>query len=464
MTEIERLQTAVLDEGLGLEPIQVEPEAPEPDAAPPADEVAQLRRELIAARLAAANLPEPLAETLRRQVLADEVAPPSLERVDAAIAAMRRAWAAASAQASIRGLGRVQAVRTPLERVTLACERLLGVAETPAHREAPRLSGLRELYDLATGDYERRGMFRAERVTLANATTTTMAQIVANALNKALLQAYEARPAWWQPLASEEDFPTLNAARWITLGGFSDLDTVSEGAAYTEKTWDDSAESASFVKKGNYLGITLEMIDRDDVAAVRAIPKRLAYAARRTLSAAVAELFTANAGVGPTLADTKALFHADHANLGSSALDADAWDACIQAMWKQAEFHSAKRLGVRPRFCLVPIELEKAALTIFESDFEPGGDAHDANVRRRSSAVITVPDWTDANNWAAAADPGDLAGVCVGYRYGRAPEIFVADADTSGAMFTHDELRVKCRFVFAVGVGDYRALYKANVA
>jgi hypothetical protein len=40
----------------------------------------------------------------------------------------------------------------------------------------------------------------------------------------------------------------------------------------------------------------------------------------------------------------------------------------------------------------------------------------------------------------------------------------VADADTSGAMFTNDELRVKCRFVFAVGVGDYRALYKANVA
>jgi phage major head subunit gpT-like protein len=54
-------------------------------------------------------------------------------------------------------------------------------------------------------------------------------------------------------------------------------------------------------------------------------------------------------------------------------------------MWKQAEFHSAKRLGVRPRWCLVPIELEKTALTIFESDFEPGGDAHDANVRRASS-------------------------------------------------------------------------------
>jgi hypothetical protein len=31
-------------------------------------------------------------------------------------------------------------------------------------------------------------------------------------------------------------------------------------------------------------------------------------------------------------------------------------------------------------------------------------------------------------------------------------------------MFTNDELRIKVRFVYAVGVGDYRALYKENVA
>jgi hypothetical protein len=112
----------------------------------------------------------------------------------------------------------------------------------------------------------------------------------------------------------------------------------------------------------------------------------------------------------------------------------------------------------------VPIELEKTALTIFESDLEPGTDTNDANVRRNSSSVITVPEWTDASDWAAAADPGDLEGVCIGYRFGRAPEIFVADSDVAGSMFTNDEMRIKVRFIYAVGIGNFRALYKNNVA
>ena len=420
-----------------------------------------LRTQLLNFQLAEARLPAPLADMVRAQFA---VTPMDADAISTLITRLREAWAQSQAQASIKGLGQVTAMRTPIDRLTLSFENLMGIGGTAEHRNAERLTGIREMYDLLTGDYERYGLYRADRVTLANATTTTMANIVANVLNKVMLRAFESRPQWWKPIAYEEDFSTLNEIKWLTVGGFSDLDTVAEGGAYTEKTWDDYAESASFVKKGNYIGITLEMIDRDDVAAVRAIPRRLGHAANRTLSAAVAALFTANAGAGPTLADTKALFHADHGNLGSTALSADEWDAVIQAMYKQTEFHSSKRLGVRPRWCLVPIELEKTALTIFTSDQLPGTPNNDANVRRYSAQVITVPEWTDATDWAAAADPGDLEGVCIGYRYGRAPEIFVAQDEQMGSMFTNDEMRVKVRFFYAVGIGDYRALYKENVA
>ena len=424
-------------------------------------EVQALRTELMETKLAHSGLPAPLVEAVRAQFRGHT---PSSAELDEEIARFRSAWAQALTGATIKGLGEVQGMVTPLEKVTLAFERLMGLPETAAHRAVARLTGIRELYDLLTGDWERHGLFRPERVTLANVTTTTMTSVVANVLNKVLLRAFESRPQWWRPIAYEEDFQTLNTVRWITLGGFGDLDTVAEGGSYTEKSWDDAAETADFVKKGNYIGITLEMIDRDDVAAVRSIPRRLGLAAYRTLSAAVAALFTANGGVGPTLSDGKALFHADHGNLGTASLDADSWDAVIQAMWKQTELNSSKRLGIRPRYCLVPIELEKTALTIFESDLEPGTDTNDANVRRNSSSVITVPEWTDASDWAAAADPGDLEGVCIGYRFGRAPEIFVADSDVAGSMFTNDEMRIKVRFIYAVGIGNFRALYKNNVA
>ena len=421
-----------------------------------------IRRELLEFRLANSRLPEELQDTVRAQC----ATLPHLTGADltAMIDRLQRAWARANEQSAIRNLGRVEQVTAPVDRLSLAFEQLMGVGGTAEHRNAPRLSGIREMYDLLTGDWERQGIFRAERVTLANATTTTMAGIVANALNKVLLQAFEMRPQWWQPIAYEEDFATLNPVRWITVGGFSDLDTVAEGGSYTEKTWDDNTETSSFVKKGNYIGVTLEMIDRDDVAGVRAIPRRLGHAAHRTLSAAVAALFTDAAGVGPNLSDGVALFNAAHNNLGAVALSADNWDACLQAMYKQTELHSSKRLGVRPRYCLVPIELEKTALTIFTSDQIPGSPNNDANVRRYSAQVITVPEWTDATDWAAAADPAELEGVCIGYRFGRAPEIFVAQGEQMGSMFTNDEMRIKCRFLYAVGIGDYRALYKNNVA
>ena len=424
---------------------------------------ASSRAALFEARLATSGLPAEARERIRARLAAEEGA--GALSPEALIDLYREAYAAASAQAAIRNLGAVAAVREPMDRITLAFERLMGLPETADHRETPRLSGVRELYDLLTGDWERHGVFRGDRVQFANATTTTMASVVANVLNKALLRAFEGRAQWWRPIAYEEDFATMNQVKWITLGGFSDLDTVAEGDPYTEKTWDDSAESASFVKVGNYVGITLEMIDRDDVAAVRAIPRKLGLAANRTLSASVAALFTAGGGVGPVMADGHPVFDAaNHANLRTDALSASEWQNVVSAMFKQAELHSGRALGVRPRYCLVPIELEKTALEIFTSDLDPDGGTWVSNVLKRSSQnVITVPEWTDPNDWAAAADPSDLEGVCIGYRFGRAPEIYVADNALMGSMFTHDEMRIKVRFVFAVGVGDYRALHKSNV-
>jgi len=343
----------------------------------------------------------------------------------------------------------------------------MGLPQEEGHQthDVARLSGVREMYDMLTGDYERYGRYRPERVKFANATTSTMAEIVRNVLNKVMLRSYEQTPFWWKPIASEQTFANMNTARWITVGGFADLDTVTEGASYTEKSWDDYAETSDFVKKGNYLGITLEMIDRDDVQSVRALPRRLGYAANRTLSAAVAALFTANSGTGPTLADSDVLFHSNHSNIGSTALAAAEWQVVTAAMFKQAEYSSSKRLGVRPSFCLVPIDLEKTALEIFTSDVVPAATSLYRNVLKRSAdSVIVVPEWTDTNNWAAAAHPNDLEGVMVGYRYGSAPELFLAGDQLMGSMFTNDEMRIKVRFIYTVGIGDYRALYKENVA
>jgi hypothetical protein len=286
---------------------------------------------------------------------------------------------------------------------------------------------------------------------------------------------------WWRPVVVEEDFQSMQAIKWTILGGVGELPTVAEGAAYNELTWDDSAESGTFVKKGGYLGLTLEAIDKDETGRIRGAPRALAQAAWLTLSKSIAGIFTQSSGVGPTLSDTKALFHTDHANLGTTALSISSWNAARLAMRKQTELNSGERLGAltTPKFLLVPPDLEMTGLQVLatESDYSytlsngqaapvnpnAQGNSFDERLNVARQRVIVVDLWTDSNDWAALADPRLYPTIGVGYRYGRVPEVFSVASPTAGLMFSNDTLPVKVRFIFAVAPIDYRGMYKANV-
>lgn len=434
-----------------------------------------LAENVLELRLGASGLPEPMRALLRQQFGGRVFDAGELERQ---MEALQAAWATSVGEAGLgpRGAGaeagagssgwrvgmdegqRLQAVMDRLCGLQLSGEALQGVRP---------VSGIRELYLMLTGDYDFRGVFDHERVALANVSSSTMTSLVKNAFNKVILDYFQQVERWWEPIVSAERLDSMQDLTLITLGGFADLPTVDEGNAYTELNWSDAEETVSFVKKGGYVGVTLEMMDKDKTQAFRSIPRRLAVAGYRTLSALIANVFTDGSGYGPywpSSQESVRLFSADHANVATSALSSEAWDACIQAMYKQVEATSAERMGIRPGYLVVPIELEKTALTIMQSEGEPGTGDNDANVRRGSSRVVVCPEFTDANDWAAVANPRVWPGIVVGYRFGSVPEVFVAGDELLGSMFTNDEMRIKARFVVAVGVGDYRSLYKAVVA
>ena len=352
---------------------------------------------------------------------------------------------------------------------------LMGIA--PPDGVQP-LSGIRELYHLLSGDYEMHGIYQPDRVTLANVNSSTMAGLVANALNKAVINAFQVYPKWWERIVTEMDFSNLQQVKWITLGGVGELPTVAEGAAYTELTWDDQTETADFVKKGGYLGLTIEAIDKDDTGKIRAAPRALGQAAWLTLSKSISAIFTDASGTGPTMSDSVVLFHAvTHSNLLTAALSWAEYVTVRTAMMKQTELHSGERLGAltAPYYLIVPIDLEITALQLLGSEGEPGiadndanplaaGDVHDSRMNAARSRVVVCPLWTDTNNWAAVADPRLYPSIGIGYRYGRAPEIFSVASPTAGLMFTNDTMPVKVRFFYAVGPTDWRGLHKSNVA
>lgn len=448
-----------------------------PAASGQPDWVGYLRRQATEVALAASGLPEPARETVRNQVT-DETTPAQLDGLidgqRALIAELQKAGVVSGLDRPLDG-GRVSGMSTSVDRITAALEGLIA-GRAPAGNVRP-LSGIREAYVLLSGDYEMRGMFEPENVGLANVNSTTMAGIVANALNKVVVNMFQAYPRWWEQIVFEEDFATLQTVKWITLGGVGELPTVSEGAAYTELTWDDQSESSSWVKKGGYLGITLETIDKDDTRKVQNAPRALAQAAYLTLSKSVSAIFTANSGVGPTMSDSKALFHTDHGNLGTVALTTANWTALKVAMRKQTELNSGERLGAltAPKFVLVPSDLENTALTVLASENLPGtgnndvnpeavGDTHEARMAAARRKIIVVDLWTDTNNWAAVADPMLYPSIGIGYRYGRVPEVTSVADRNSGLMFSNDVMPIKVRWFFAAGPTDWRGMYKQNVA
>jgi hypothetical protein len=367
-----------------------------------------------------------------------------------------------------------------MDRLTLAAETLIA-GTRPAQGVAP-LTGIRELYLALSGDYEMTGGFFPERVQFANVDTSTMAGLVANVLNKTVINRFQEYPQWWAPIVSIEDFNTLQDTKWITLGGVGELPTVTEGAAYTEMTWDDQTETNAFVKKGGYLGITLEAIDKDDTRRLAAAPRALAQAAWLTLGKAVSNIFTTASGTGPTMSDSNVLFDAaNHSNLLTTAFSYTAWKAVTVAMMKQTELNSGERLGflTRPKYVYVPIDLYNTAVEVLASEYDPSegsttsylqanieaqGNGHDERVRNAKSRIIVDPFATDTNNWGAIADPMLYPSIGLGFRYGRTPEVFSVASPTAGLMFSNDTMPVKVRFFFAVGPTDWRGLHKNNVA
>jgi len=435
---------------------------------------------LLTAALQASRLPE-VVKTRLQKTYAGTVFEP--EQLQNAIEEARAEVSALTGGLSVLGPGRISSMVSAEDQLKAAVFDLFGEERDPELKnvKAARLSGLRELYLGLTGDYDLHG-----GLDLAHAqfqlSTTNFTTLVKNALNKALIRHWDgfgnAGYNWWKPIVSVEHFDSLNDVTWMLFGTVGSLPTVAEGAEYTPLVIADNGETSSFIKKGGYVGLTLEAIDRDNIGALKQMPKELAFAAIRELSGLISAIFTANSGVGPTLADTGALFNATavstaggHKNLLTTALGTDysAWEAMAGAMYAQPMLVSngtgyigtGKPMALDPKYCLVPRALRGQANNLFLN--RQNGYGVD-NMWYGQVLPITVPDWTDVTDWAAVADPAIMPGIMVGERFGLVPQVFVAGNDTDPAVFMNDESRIKVRSFLAVGVADFRPLAKNNVA
>ena len=438
---------------------------------------------VLESRLPASGLPQPVQSAIRRDFDSRVFETPELV---ARIAEDRKVWAAVEQSGHVRGLGLgIEAGDDPRDKLGSALDGFFAGRDIDG---VSRFRSFREAYRKVTGDWgdayqilqetyphhmsERTGSSprlreAALRKIRESLSTSGWAEILGDSITRRMIAEYNLPGLTdWRKIVSDitsvSDFRTQRRMR---MGGYGVLPAVAERGTYQALTSPGDEEvTYAATKRGGTDDLTIEMIANDDVGAIRRIPMRLGRAAAITLYRFAFDFIEDN----PTLDyDSTALFHANHNNLGSSALSSAELDAARTAMRSQAAFGAATEiLGIVPRFLLVPNELEHLAWRLATSSayVNTGENATTPNLYQ-SMEVIVVDYWTDAGDWTVVCDPALCPTVEIGFFEGREdPELFVQDAPSVGSVFDSDVITYKIRHIYGGDVLDHRGMYKSVVA
>ncbi|GHO98414.1 hypothetical protein KSF_084620 [Reticulibacter mediterranei] len=336
----------------------------------------------------------------------------------------------------------------PFEGIREAYARVTGDAAVTGG-----LSGLSSLGQIRVSEHAPIG-----RITEADTTTASFSYLLGTSMNKRLLKDYQAWPAEWMKFCQIVPIRDFKQQSRVRFGAFGSLPVVPEDSAYTTATLTDSAATYVPQKRGNLVTVSREVIINDDLQAIKQIPTKLAVAAAYTLAEFVYGFLTS----GANIYDGSPLFTsgAPHNNLGASALSTAAMQTGVTAMREQTNY-AGKRIGLRPRYLVVPPELEWTAMVATKSAGVPGGSLNDVNPMLGFVAPIVSPQLTSSTQWFLIADPREVDTIEVGFVGGEIlPTLLVQDNPLVGLNYTNDVISYKCRHSYGGAVNDWRGFYR----
>ncbi|GCE28802.1 hypothetical protein KDA_42860 [Dictyobacter alpinus] len=296
------------------------------------------------------------------------------------------------------------------------------------------------------------------RISEADTTTASFSYLLGTSMNKRLLKDYQAWPAEWQKFVTIVPIRDFKQQTRVRLGAFGSLPIVAEDTPYSAITLTDSAATYVPQKRGNLVTISRETILNDDLQAIRQIPAKLAVSAAYTLAEFVYAFLSSN----PLIYDAANLFTtgAPHNNMGAAALSSAAMQNGITAMREQANY-AGKRLGLRPRYLVVPPELEWTSMVVTRSAGVPGSPNNDINPMLGYVTPIIAPQLSSATQWFLVGDPREVDTIEIGFVGGQVnPTLFIQDQPILGLNFTQDAITYKIRHEYGGAVVDYRGLYR----
>lgn len=425
-------------------------------------------------RLLESALPEPVKANVRTRFQGRIF---EQDELDADLKAQQDMLAALSATGLIRGNSyekpTIGQMITEAEKIQAAFDRMFDLEVDTARLGLIRpFTSIREAYARVTGDPGVAGL--SERSTLgtirvaesapiariseADTTTASFSYLLGTSMNKRLLKDYQAWPAEWMRFTTIVPIRDFKQQSRVRLGAFGSLPIVAEDNAYSAVTLTDSAATYVPQKRGNLVTVSREVIVNDDLQAIKQIPTKLAVAAAYTLAEFVYAFLSGN----PNIYDGNALFTsgAPHGNLGAAALSTAAMQSGVTAMREQTNY-AGKRLGLRPRFLVVPPELEWTSMVVTKSAGVPGSNNNDINPMLGYVVPIVSPQLSSTTQWFLVGDPREIDTIEIGFVGGQVnPALFIQDLPLFGLNFTQDAVTYKVRHEYGGAVVDYRGFYR----
>lgn len=314
------------------------------------------------------------------------------------------------------------------------------------------------LMDLAKQDVERRGlnltgMSKSEIAYRAMHSTSDFPLLLSNIARKSLMAGYEAEEQTWRPLARQRNLPDFKASTELMVAGQIVPEKILEGGEYRSATIKEADQSWSLETYAKKIKVTRQLIINDDLDALGRIPQMIGRGMSLLESNVMWDLLTSNPTMGE---DSKTLFHADHGNTGTGAIGEDALSDARKALRNQEDL-AGNRVNLRPRYLIVPTELETAAQKQLTAVV--AGTTGDVNIFAGSLGIITEPRLDDDSTsvYYVTADPAQVNMMVYGYLEGEAgPQVYTEDErDPDGTC-------IYARLDFGASVLDHRGFYKST--
>jgi len=285
--------------------------------------------------------------------------------------------------------------------------------------------------------------------------TSDFPLILGDTVGRTLRDSYKvAQPAVRQ-LGRQTTARDFRAKHRLQLSEAPTLEKVNEAGEFKHGALAEGQESYKIDTFGRIISLTRQALVNDDLGAFSDLSRRMGRAAAAFEAQFLVDLVTSASGLGPTMADNKALFHADHGNKGTAALDGSAALAAARLAMRKQKGMVSEPIAVTPKYLLVPPDLETMAETLVAQITATA--VADVNVFSAKLTPVVDPRLTDTGRWYLVADPAEIDGLEYAYLEGEpGPQI------ETQAGFDVDGVKIKVRLDFGGGFVDWRGWYSSK--